>query len=266
MTTIHPNEVAARFGRAVKSYHQKAEIQKKVAEGLHAALQPWQDILPPGPILEIGCGTGLYTKLLLSLFPHKEFIITDASSEMLSFCKAQMQDADLLRDNITFELFDPDADETEQEKYSMITGNFVAQWFRDTAIGLERLTKTLKPGGLLLASFPGEQSFPQWYENCLELGLPYTAHPLPNVERVGVALSLGPQQIDYYENDLYQEFDSAMDFFLHLKETGSTYSKLKKHITPKQFRLLIRHWDSKATGKVRVKWHIAYLAAKKDIL
>lgn len=265
MSSKQQNQIAIRFGNSAESYHKYAEIQKKVAVGLHASLQPWQDILPSGPILEVGCGTGHFTKLLLKLFPAKEFLITDASLAMLEFCKSELEKEGLLRDNIRFELFDVDSDVPDSERFSMVTGNFVAQWFKDASVGLEKLTHALKPGGLLLTSFPGEQSFPQWYQYCLELGLPHTAHPLPNVERVGVALSLGPQQIDYYENDLYQEFDSAIDFFLHLKKTGNTYSKLGNHLTAKQFRLLLRHWDSNSIGKIKIKWHIAYLAAKKDL-
>ena len=233
---------------------------------MQASLQPWQDILPPGPIMEVGCGTGFLTRLLLRMFPKREFLITDASPQMLNFCKQAMESEGLLREGIRFELHDVDADEPFDQKFSMVIGNFVAHWFKDTAIGLEKLSKGIKPGGLLLASFPCEQSFPQWYEYCLELGLPHTAHPLPNVERVGVTLSLGPQQIDYYENDLHQEFDSAIEFFQHLRLTGSTYSKQENHLSPKQFRLLIRHWDSKTNGKIRIKWHIAYLAAKKNFL
>lgn len=257
-------EIAKRFGRAAEYYHQHAEIPRKVAAGLAAALTPWKEILPPGPILEIGCGTGFLTRHILELYPDREILVTDASPDMLRYCEQKLAEEGLLRDTIRFEIFDVDRDEIPDGHFSMITGNFVPQWFIDAGTGLDKLTKNLQSGGLLLVSFPGEQSFKEWYETCLELGLPFTAHPLPNVERVGVALSLGPQQIDYYENDLYQEFESALDFFRHLKFTGASFTKLGKSLSSKQFRLLLRHWDAKSGGKVRVKWHIAYLAAKKD--
>ncbi len=248
-----------------KNYHQEAEIQQKVAEGLHASLLPWRELLPEGPVLEVGCKTGFLTRLLLKDFPQREFVITDTSREMLRFCKDEMDDQGLLDSQAKFEQMDLNELKPEGEKYAMVISNFAAHWFGDTAKGLQKLTEMLLPGGLLLCAFPGNHSLPAWYENCLELGLPHTANPLPDVEEVVVKLSMGPQQIDYYENDLYQEFDSPLDFFRHLKRIGASESKLDKSLNPKQFRLLLRHWGQQSPEGIKLKWHIVYLAAKKDL-
>lgn len=62
-------QVAENFGRSVSDYHKQAEVQKEVADRLIASLEPWRDILPPGPILEVGCGTGFVTQGLVDLYP-----------------------------------------------------------------------------------------------------------------------------------------------------------------------------------------------------
>ena len=258
------SRIATNFGNSAENYHQEAEIQKKVAEGLMSSLLPWRETLPPGPILEVGCGTGFLTHQLLEHFPDREFVITDASPEMLQFCKRELDKQNLLSEKHTFNVLNADEFSENEEKYSMVISNFAPQWFDDTSIVLERLSKAIKPGGLLLCSFPGNHTFDQWYEYCLELGLPYTANPLPDVEEVVVKLSMGPMQIDYYENDLFQEFDTSLNFFRHLKRIGASENLKGNSLSSKQFRLLLNHWDEKAGGRVKVKWHVVYLAAKKD--
>lgn len=257
--------VAINFGRAAKNYHQEARIQRKVAEGLLSSLLPWRNMLPDGPILEIGCGTGFLSKLLIDNFPDKEFIITDASPNMLRFCKQQLEQEDLVTDRIQFKVLDANEFAETHEQYAMVISNFAPQWFKDTAMVLENLSKSILPGGLLLCSFPGNHTFEQWYEHCLKLGLPYTANPLPDVEEVVVKLSMGPMQIDYYELDLFDEFDSSLDFFRHLKTIGASKSVHQKSLNHKQFKLLVDHWDKQEGEKVKVKWHVVYLAAKKDL-
>ncbi|SMO34080.1 malonyl-CoA O-methyltransferase [Gracilimonas mengyeensis] len=232
-----------------------------------SSLIPWQGMLPDGPILEVGCRTGFLTEKLLRQFPEREFLIMDSSSEMLAFCKQRLDEEGLLTDKVRFQLLSSDFFSAEgEERFAMIVSNFAVHWQKDTSLFLQRSTDKLLPGGLILCSFPGNHSYPDWYEHCLKLGLPHTANPLPDVEEVAVKLSMGPMQIDYYENDLYQEFDSSLDFFLHLKRIGAAESTLGKSLNYKQFKLLTDHWDKQADDKVKIKWHIVYLAGKKDLI
>ncbi|WP_020402905.1 methyltransferase [Gracilimonas tropica] len=255
-----------QFGSAAATYHQEAKIQRKVADGLMSSLLPWKGILPEGTILEVGCGTGFLTEQLIKHFPERKFLITDVSPNMLDFCKQRLQAEGLLKGkDIQFIVLDVHDFEPDSHSFSMVISNFTPHWFKDTSMVLERLSESLLPGGLLLTSFPGNHTFEEWYEHCLKLGLPHTANPLPNVEEVVVKLSMGPMQIDYYENDLFQEFESSLEFFRHLKRIGASYSIKKNSLGYKQFKLLTTHWDEEADGKIKVKWHIVYLAAKKDV-
>lgn len=191
-------------------------------------------------------------------------IVTDASQSMLNFCESNLADQEISTENIKFSQLDVNEFKTDTQEYALVISNFAAHWLKDTSLGLQNLGESLLPGGIMLASFPGNHSFPQWYEYCLELGLPHTANPLPDVEDVVVKLSMGPMQIDYYENDLVQEFNSSKDFFQHLKNIGSATSIHGKSLSAKQFKMLTRHWDSKKDGNIKVKWHIVYVAAKRS--
>ena len=253
--------IANSFGRSAKHYHKKAIIQRKVAEGLVASLNPWKDTLPKGPILEIGCGTGLLSQKMIYEFPNREFVLSDVSNDMLAFTKDQLGEAN----NIKYQILDADQITSTEPKFACIVSNFAVQWFSQPAIGLEKLGELLLPDGLLLVAFPSNNSFSEWYEKCLELGLPYTANPFPVVEEVVVKLSLGPFQIDYYENNLHQNFNRSFDFFKHIKEIGAGFSTTGKSLSTKQMKLLTNYWDQQI-NPISITWHIVYLAAKKDAL
>ncbi|HYX07428.1 MAG TPA: hypothetical protein VE912_11905, partial [Bacteroidales bacterium] len=115
-----------------------------------------------------------------------------------------------------------------------------------------------------LASFPGNESFPQWRAKCQELGLPFTGNDLPDVEEMVVKMSLGPAQLDYYEDTITESYESAADFFRHLKQVGASTQQSGRSLTPRELKLLIDHWDTSSEGEVSVSYHVVFLAVKRD--
>jgi malonyl-CoA O-methyltransferase len=254
-------EIASNFGEAAPYYNKNADIQRQVAERLIASLEPWRDILPSGPIIELGCGTGFVTEGLLKLYDDREIHVTDLSERMVNFCKQKFS----AQKNLTFYVQDAEVPpQFEEPHYGMTISGFAAQWFKDPAQTLAQWLEATKPGGLLLVSFPGEESFPEWRERCRELGLPFTGNTLPDVEEMVVKMSLGPAQLDYYEDTITQTFDDARNFFRQLKFLGASTQKQGRSLTPKEFSLLINHWNDSSDGKIKVSYHVVFLAVKRD--
>ncbi len=252
--------IATAFGDTVSYYEEHAEVQREVANRLIASLQPWKDILPAGPIIELGCGTGFVTEGLSELYPQREIQVTDLSEAMIEHCRQKFSDTE----NLKLRIQDAEDPPYDEPHYAMTVSSFTAQWFKDPAQTLGRWLEATKPGGLLLASFPGNESFPQWRRKCEELGLPYTGNNLPDVEEMVIKMSLGPAQVDYYEDTITQRFDSALDFFRQLKMTGAGTQRQGRPLTPKEFSLLVNHWDESAEGKIEVSYHVVFLAVKRD--
>ena len=255
-------DIAENFGTSVAAYHDEAMVQKEVAERLIASLEPWRDILPPGPILEIGCGTGFVTQGIVDLYPKREKIITDLSQQMVNFCRDRFRSAD----NISFRQLDAEELEIDEPEYGMTVSGFAAQWFKDPALTLGKLMEATKPGGLLLASFPGNESFPEWKECCKELGIPFTGNNLPDTEEMVIKMSTGPVQVDYYEDTVTQQFSTALYFFRHLKSIGAATHRKGRALTPAEMKMLINHWDSKHGEDITVSYHVVFLAVKRDHL
>jgi malonyl-CoA O-methyltransferase len=253
--------VIENFSRAASSYDGHAGLARKTAERLAAALEPWRYSVPDGPVLEIGCGTGFFTDHLIRIYPGRELVITDASPEILNVCRQNFGEHDKIR----FDVIDAESHSWSEETFALISGNFVAHWFRDAGTTLSGMANALVPGGFMLMSFPGSESFPQWKQFCLELGIPFTANPLPDVEKVVINLSMGPFKVDFFEDQATEHYDSVFDFFRTLKKTGSSASLTGKSLTPKQLKLLNKHWLEQNGGRVTVHYHTAFLAVKRDL-
>jgi len=257
----YKNQIALKFGSAAPYYDQHAELRKEVADRLINSLDPWRDIIPRGPIKELGSGTGFVTKGLADLYPKRAIESLDLSEQMTEYIKKKLADYE----NITFQTADAEKVPEIEPHYSLIVSGFTAHWFKDPALTLGRWMEVLKPGGLLLASFPGNESFPTWQKHCQKLGLPFTGNELPDVEEVVVKMSVGPSQVDYYEDNISQTFGSAFEFFAHLKKIGADAQQAGRSLTNKEMNLLLNHWDKEGGGTIHDTTHAVFLAVKKDL-
>lgn len=253
-------KIADSFGQAASYYDLHAEVPREVADRLIASLQPWKDIIPQGPIAELGAGTGFVTEGLANLYPDREIEAIDISDQMVSLFKDKFSD----RLNVIAQVADAEEIPYNDPDYALTVSGFTAHWFKDPAQTLAQWLEITKPGGLLLAAFPGNESFPTWQQHCKELGLPFTANTLPDVEEMVIKMSVGPAQVDYYEDTISQSFESASDFFEELKKLGMGTQIQGRHLTSEERKLLVEHWDDSATGNITVRYHMVFLAVKRD--
>lgn len=254
-------KIKSNFSESVSYYERNATLQKKAAERLYKALEPWQHSVPEGPILEIGAGTGFFTRYLSEMYPDRELIITDLSGEMVRFCREKFRESD----SIKYRVLDAEQEELPEKKYALITGSYVAQWFKHPSKNLTRIASSLKPGGFMLMSFPASESFSNWRKYCLDLGIPFTGNSLPDLEQVVIELSMGPVKVDYYEDDMTDCFESVFDFFRHLKLTGTSTNLANKQLSIRQLKLLNDYWLEQDGGQIEVQYHTAFIAVKRDL-
>ena len=69
-------EIAASFGARAESYERHAGLQRAVADKL-ARLLP--ELNSPH-VLELGCGTGLFSRHLIARYPEGRFVLTDVGA------------------------------------------------------------------------------------------------------------------------------------------------------------------------------------------
>ncbi|NJR64930.1 MAG: methyltransferase domain-containing protein [Leptolyngbyaceae cyanobacterium CRU_2_3] len=259
--------IAHQFGQATATYQAQAQMQKDCAGQLLDYL-PHPLTLPPGAILEIGCGTGFLTQGLIDHFPDRALEITDLSPEMLQFCQANVQIPVPQKDLIAFRPMDGEAIAASPKDsphappyalpYALIVSGFAIQWFEDPANSLRQWLSQLQPGGLLLISLPTRQSFPEWRQICLDFNLPFTANPLPDIAEIVAALAQESRSHQVYEHTIRLNFENAADFFKSLKMIGAGFSQTGKRLSLPQMRQLIRHWNQQTNHQITVQFHVAF--------
>ena len=172
---------------------------------------------------------------------------------------------------LTFHILDAETSIAPSQTYSLIIGGFVAQWFKHIADTVKQLLAQLKPGGRLVLSFPGHQSFPEWREWCDRLNLPYTAHPLPNPHTLIQHLQLSPHQYELRVEMYPTYYDSAKAFFKSMKVIGAGASDAVQRLSPQQMRQLLRVWKPSAVSEntvtppfIKVQYEVVYLSILKE--
>ena len=83
--------IAERFSKAISTYPREANVQRQIANKMIRLLQ--KHIPSPCPkVIEFGCGTGIYSRMLLRTLRPEELLLNDLCPEMRYCCE------DLLRE------------------------------------------------------------------------------------------------------------------------------------------------------------------------
>jgi malonyl-CoA O-methyltransferase len=154
MQTMRTVSVGAAFGAAAGHYEENAAVQRTVARDL-AAMAARERLRPDARILEIGCGTGLLTREIRTLWPRAELIATDLAPEMLAAARGSGVSAQLLT-------MDGEAPAFDGPLFDLILSSLAFQWFADLPRALQRLRALLRPGASLYFATMGAESFSSW--------------------------------------------------------------------------------------------------------
>ena len=75
--------IAERFSKAISTYPREANVQRQIADKMIRLLQ--KHIPSPCPkVIEFGCGTGIYSRMLLRTLRPEELLLNDLCPEMRS--------------------------------------------------------------------------------------------------------------------------------------------------------------------------------------
>jgi malonyl-CoA O-methyltransferase len=155
MTSKRSAAVARRFGARADTYDDNADLQRHVAEQLARLLPP----LDRPCVLELGCGTGLFSRELIKRYPQGSFVLTDLSPAMLDQCRVNLRSGP--GKAIKFELHDANIPDLDR-RFDLIALSMTLHWLADPLAALARLRASLNDGGALVYATIGSDSFPEW--------------------------------------------------------------------------------------------------------
>jgi len=242
MTTLSKwkKQVVGHFTDALDHYDAYSQLQEQAARKLAGFLPEETQGMD---ILELGCGTGNLTKQLLRKYKNASFCISDISPSLLMDTQGRMGPAPR---QIEWRVMDGEALE-QAGLYDLIAANMVFQWFEDLPRALEEMKAHLKPGGQILFSLPGPQTFEEWRSVLAELELPDGTLEFPDYREQ--ALAVETQRIGY---------TSAHEFLRQIHKIGAHQPrKGYQPLTPAQLRRACRRFDQLHEG--RIVWQIQYM-------
>lgn len=134
------------FSRYAFLYDRYAYVQKISAEML-------EKMLPENinNILEIGCGTGLYTLMLANKYNPIKIDAVDIAEDMIAVAKERIS-------GVNFIVADAESI-VLKERFDLITSNATMQWFENFSESLVKFKNALEKNGVILFSIFGPETF-----------------------------------------------------------------------------------------------------------
>ena len=135
-------QVAASFTRAAESYDSVAALQRDVGQQLLAQLPA---TISPERWLDLGCGTGYFSRALGARFPASQGVALDIAEGML-------QHARPLGGAQQFIAGDAERLPLRNESCDLLFSSLALQWCADFTAVLSEAARVLRPGGVLAFS------------------------------------------------------------------------------------------------------------------
>ena len=132
-------QVAASFSRAAASYDSVAELQRAVGNELLARLPA---TVTPQRWLDLGCGTGFFSRVLSQRLPASEGVALDIAEGMLNHARP-------LGGAEHFIAGDAERLPLQDERCGLIFSSLAVQWCANFDAVLSEAYRVLQPGGVL---------------------------------------------------------------------------------------------------------------------
>ena len=246
--TTTSSNIKTSFSKYATKYEKHAHLQNKMGD--HLALLLPNEI--PKRVLEIGCGTGIFTKHLLT-HPMKKIILNDISVEMINFLKLKLS---LPKSS---KIIVGDAENVKFDCVDLITANAVFQWFRSPSKTLRKLSSYISSEGKLIFSTFGPQTLIE-LRQISSIDSPALLTPFEQWE---TWLKTAKFTIDSSSKKIHKiYYSNTLELLKNLQQLGTTPIKMTQ---PGNLRRIIKKYDeSYASSKgVYATWEVYYFSAIK---
>lgn len=205
MKRYNKDLVKLRFEHSFPTYDSHAVVQREMAQ----KLADWI-VKSCGKnyknVLEIGCGTGFFTKHIMEDMQIKKLLINDISPEVIGYIEKIAPYCNYLigdMENITFD-----------SKFNIIVSNAAFQWAEDLETMINRFYNILKPDGVLAFTTFGERNFEQMTKIADRKLMYKSLEELSGMFR--------GFEVKIMEDEIQQmKFKSPIDVLRHIKNIGA---------------------------------------------
>jgi len=246
--TTTPSNIKTSFSKYATKYEKHAHLQNKMGDQL--------SLLLPNKfserVLEIGCGTGVFTKHLLT-HPLKRMILNDISVEMINFLKSK-----LILPSCS-KVIVGDAENIKFDCVDLITANAVFQWFRNPSKTLRKLRSYISSEGKLIFSTFGPQTLIE-LRQISSIDSPALLAPFEQWENW---LKTAEFTIDSSSKTIHKiYYSNTLELLKNLQQLGTTPITLTQYGS---LRRIIKEYDKNyaSSNGVYATWEVYYFSAIK---
>ncbi len=245
--------IRRRFAKAVGSYSIRADVQRQIAYHMADAIGKY---IPSGGrrnVLEIGCGTGMFTRAFLHRATPERLLLNDLCPEVEPYL------TDLLANKrIHFAASDAEALNFPSGQ-NLIVSCSAIQWFDQPEKFLAGCRKLLTADGYLAFSTFGPQNVKE------VVSLTSDTLPYRSLKELTDVLSAEYQIVYSREEKLKLSFASPLEVLKHLKETGVTGIRRQSWTRGEldDFCRCYREQYTAPDGTVPLTYHPIYMICKK---
>lgn len=249
---INTGRIVRRFSRASGSYDQAAEAQQQVCRRAAELLATHTAGTRFPRILELGCGTGGFTRYLHRLYPEAAFCLNDLCESSLR------QAASLLGGQADVRVGDAES-LMWAGHYPLVASTSAVQWFRSPERWVRAMASLQLPGDVLFFT-----TF-----------LPGTFREIRSLTGKGLAYPAGSDwrewlagyRLEVFEaEEIVLSFDSPLEVLRHLKRTGVSATAGNEFWTRSRLADFSARYQSlfaRSDGKVTLTYRPLYVLGRK---
>ena len=185
-------------------------------------------------VLDIGCGTGIISELLLEKGVEK-LVCVDYAQYMLDQCRSKLEATGLSLDKVEYKLADAENLPFEDNTFDIIVSGMVLGLVVDQEKVLSEIYRVLKPGGEIAVSTHGPEWYCEFTENFSRCLLTKYKYALTSLGTTNGALfwpitppifqkmlgETGFKNITVKNNKDTLRFDSGKDTYLFVAAAGA---------------------------------------------
>jgi len=243
--------IAARFAKARNTYTREARVQQQVAEKMMQLIKEVSTRFRR--VVEFGCGTGSYSRILLHTLQPETLLLNDLCREMEECVKE-------LCDGTAVHFVPGDAEALDfPEGTDLITSCSTLQWFSNPGPFFLRCRHSLAENGLLAFSTFGPTNMHE-IRQLTGHGLDYLS-----IGELQALLSPGFELLHAEEEVTSLPFSTPQAVLKHLKQTGVTGTE-KRMWTRSRLQSFCEAYTNRfsdAAGNVSLTYHPIYIIARK---